>query len=77
MFRAETGRDPISGARLPSAIKGSADLPNAAADADEPAIVEIDVSVAFDDVDTQMGIELKLPAALVVPRQYYIHQCNC
>jgi hypothetical protein len=41
-------------------------LPNAAADADEPAIVEIDVSVAFDDVDTQMGIEPKLPTALVL-----------
>jgi hypothetical protein len=41
------------------AIERSADLPSTAADADEPAIVEIDVGFAFDDVDTKMGVETK------------------
>jgi hypothetical protein len=42
------------------AIEGSADFPNAASDADEPAIVEIDAGLAFDDVDTKMRVEPKL-----------------
>jgi hypothetical protein len=48
------------------ATEGSADLPNAAADADEPAIVEIDVGFSFDDVDTKVGVEPKLCASLVL-----------
>ncbi len=57
MLRPEAGRNPISGSGLPLAIESSADLPSTAADADEPAIVEIDVGFAIDDVDTKMGVE--------------------
>ena len=66
MLRAEAGRNPISGLGLPLAIEGGADLPNAAADADEPAIVEIDVGLAFDDVDTKTRVEPKPCASLVL-----------
>jgi hypothetical protein len=66
MLRAEAGRNPFSGPSLPLAIEGRADLPNATADADEPAIVEIDVSLSFDDVDTKMGVEPKFRASLVL-----------
>ena len=66
MFRAEAGRNPIGGLGLPLAIEASADLPDTAADADEPAIVEIDVVLAFDDVYTKMGIEPKRGASLVL-----------
>ena len=41
-------------------------MPDATADADEPAIVEIDVGLAFDDVDTKMGVEPQLRAGLVL-----------
>jgi hypothetical protein len=48
------------------AIEASTDLPNAAADADKPAIVEIDVGFSFDDVDTKTGVEPKLRASLML-----------
>ena len=41
-------------------------MPNAAADAEEPAIVEIDVGFAFDDVDTKMGVVPKFRTGLVL-----------
>jgi hypothetical protein len=41
-------------------------LPNTAADADEQAIVEIDVGFSFDDVDTKTGVEPKLRTGLVL-----------
>jgi hypothetical protein len=66
MLRAEARRNPFCGLGLPLAVEGSADLPNPAADADEPAIVEIDVGFAFDDVDTKMGVEPKLRASFVL-----------
>jgi hypothetical protein len=66
VLRTEAGRDPFSGTGLPRAIEGRADLPDAAADADEPAIVEVNVGVAYDDVDTKVGVEPKLRAALVL-----------
>ena len=66
MLRAEPGRNPISGAGLPLAIEGCAGLPNTAADAYEPSIVEIDVGFSFDDVDTKVGVEAKLRPGLVL-----------
>ncbi len=66
MLRAEAGRNPISGSGLPSTIDGSADLPNAAADAYEPAIVEVDVGFSFDDVDTKIGVEQNFHTGLVL-----------
>jgi hypothetical protein len=47
------------------AVECDADLPNAIADADEPAIVEIDVGLTSDDVDTETGVEPKLRARRV------------
>jgi hypothetical protein len=55
---AKTGGLPRAGGRC-------ADLPDAAADADEPAVMEVDVGVAYDDVYIEVGIEPKLCAVLV------------
>ena len=41
-------------------------MPGATVDAEEPAIVEVDVGVTYDDVDLKAGIEPKLRAALVL-----------
>jgi hypothetical protein len=62
----EAGRDPFSGLGLPRAVEDYADLPDAAAGADEPAIVEVDIGVADYDVDIKVGVEPKLRAALVL-----------
>jgi hypothetical protein len=48
------------------AIEGSADLPNSAAEADEPAVVEIDIGFAFNDVDTKIGVEQNFHTGLVL-----------
>ena len=61
----KAGRDPLGGLGLPRAGERRADLPDAAADADEPAVMEVDVGVAYDDVYVKVGIEPKLCAALV------------
>jgi len=66
MLRPEAGWNPFSGPGLPLAIESRADLPNATADADEHAIMEVDFCVAWDDVDTKVGVEPKLRAAMVL-----------
>jgi hypothetical protein len=62
---AKAGRDPFGGLGLPRAGERRADLPDAAANTDERAVMEVDVGVAYDDVYTNMGIEPKLCATLV------------
>ncbi len=62
----KAGRDPFDGLGLPRAGERRADLPDAAADANEPAIMEVDVRVAYYDVYIKVGIEPKLCAALVL-----------
>ena len=74
VLRTEAGRDPFGGLGLPRAGERRADLPDAAADADEPAVMEVDVGVAYDDVYTQVGIEPKLCTALVLPT---VAVCRC
>ncbi len=66
VLRTQAGRDPFSGLGLPRAVEARADLPDAAVDADEKAIVKVDLGVAQDDVDTQVGVEPELRAALVL-----------
>jgi hypothetical protein len=48
------------------AIESSADLPDAAANADEPTIVKIDAGFSLYDVDTKMGVEPKIRTGLVL-----------
>ena len=65
VLRTEAGRDPFGGLGLPRAGERCADLPGAAADADEPAVMEVDAGVAYYDVYIKVGIEPKLCSALV------------
>ena len=61
----KAGRDPFGGPGLPRAGERRADLPDAGADADERAVMEVDVSVAYDDVYIEVGIEPKLCTTMV------------
>ncbi len=70
----KAGRDPFSGLGLPRAGERRADLPDAAADADEPAVMEVDVGVAYDDVYIKVGIEPELCAAPVLVA---VAVCRC
>jgi hypothetical protein len=65
MLLTEAGRDPSGGLRLPRAGERRADFPDAAAHANEPAVAEVDVGVAYDHVYIKVGIEPKLCSALV------------
>ena len=65
MFCTKTGRDPRGVFRLPRAVRSHAHFPDTMVHPHEPAVLEIQVCVTHNDVDSQSRDESKLGTAFV------------